>query len=124
MADDKTFDEGEVMTALCLWEAWLMMEENKELDPELRAKMEAYRDEHGSFTLRGIMIELVADCDLAWEAREALTENMGGDHHISFDFDFCPTFIESVIGSGVFDKAVASQYGGNPGPYSGVLAAA
>jgi hypothetical protein len=33
--------------------------------------------------------------------------------HIAFDFEFCPTFIAGALESGLLERAIAGQYGGD-----------
>jgi hypothetical protein len=99
------FDESEVMTALCLWEAWLTLEQGDLAEQaDLRAKMEELRDANGSFCMRQAMIDITRDCDTAWEAAEAL----GYDE--SFDFDFCYEFLIGWINDGRLADRIMQQY--------------
>lgn len=122
----RTFDEGAVMTALCLWEAWLDFEtigyakQQKGEEPgDTYRVLNEFRDSHGSFTCRQLMIDLAEDCDLAWEARDALN----GQSDIAFDFEFCPDFLAGAAANGVLDEKIKQQYGGHGGPYSTTIVA-
>jgi hypothetical protein len=107
-----TWTYGQVETAMCLWEAYMELQGEvgaDKLPTELAEKLCEIRGNHGSFVMRAVVASLADDCDKAWEAREALD----GQDHIAFDFEFCPTFIAGALESGLLDRAVASQYGGD-----------
>jgi hypothetical protein len=108
-ATDK-WSYSQVETAICLWEAVLNFHWCTE--GEEKTQLEEMFGNHGSFTMRAAIASLADDCDLAWEAREALTL---GNYHIAFDFEFCPSFISGALKSGLIERALTSQYGGDTG---------
>ena len=111
------YDDGEVLTSLCLWEAWLMMEDTTCTDSasdETRAEVEAVklaqqtiRDGHGSFVLRQAMIDLTLTIEQLWEATQALSN----DDPPCFDFDFVPAQLQAMIMDGRVDQVIQCQYG-------------
>lgn len=107
-----TFTEDELVTAMCLWEAWL------DLDAVLRAEnpdprafeaaqvaqdMEAG---HGSFTVRAALVDLVKPCDDGWRAVGALTD----DDAPVFDWEWCPRFLIDALANGMMRQALDNQY--------------
>jgi hypothetical protein len=126
----RVIDENEVMTALCLWEAWLVFEtigftkkEKGEEPGETCTVLEELRGNHGSFVCRQLMIDLAPDCDKVWEALSALLGD-GDPPCWCWDFEFVPEFLAQSAANGLLDKLLDRQYGGQPGPYSGVIQAA
>ena len=109
---DTTFTYSEAETIACLMEACCDMEQlhrDGKDHPNAKAgeKLLEHRGNHGSFTLRAALISLADDCEKAWQAHQALT-----DDHIAFDFEFCPIFLAGALESGLFDQAIQAQYGG------------
>lgn len=113
----RTYNEGEVLTSLCLWEAWLMFEETELTDDaseelreeyrQLQQRMEDIRGNHGSYVLRQAMIDLTRTIEQAWDALVSLK-----DEHVCFDFEFVPDQLKAMIKDGRFEEALAGQYGG------------
>lgn len=110
----RVFDEDTVMTAICLWEAWLdfesigfTKEQKGEQPDETYTVLSEFRGNHGSFTCRQLMIDIAAECDLAFDAAQALN---GGEFDGAFDFDFCPQFLAGAAASGLLDERVRRQY--------------
>lgn len=89
-----TWTDDEVHTAMCLWEAYEDLQMNSD-DEELKQLLTTIRDGHGTCSLRLLLIDLVKDCDLAWEAYEALN----GDG-IAFDWEFVPEFLAQQVREG------------------------
>jgi hypothetical protein len=108
---------------MCLWEAFMDLQGEvgaDKLPTELAEKLCEMRGNHGSYVMRAVVASLADDCDTAWEAREALN----GDDHIAFDFEFCPSFIAGALDSGLLERAISGQYGGDTvnGPWTVVAA--
>jgi hypothetical protein len=110
---ERTWDERQVITALCLWEATLGLSESGESDKKVGKEPSAHWhtltrlwDGVGVFTMRAAVADLAEDCDEAFKAAIAL----GYDD--SFDFDFCPEFLRGAIESGRLEKAIDRQFGG------------
>lgn len=92
------FNDSQMVTAMCLWEAWLDLlgeAKNGDEDPDVKAG-QAFVDEHGSFTIRSALVELVEACDDGWQALQALTD----DDAPCFDWEWCPSFVRSCINNG------------------------
>lgn len=111
---ERTFDDGQVLTALCLWEAWLDFEaigyakQQKGEEPgNTYTVLNELRENHGSFCCRQMMIDITPDCDAAFEAARALH---GGEYPEAFDFEFCPNFLAGAAASGLLDEKMQLQY--------------
>lgn len=102
------FTEGEVETALCLWEAYieLQMGEHGKIPNDEADAFTELRSEHGSYVMRAVMRDLVADCDKAFEAAKAL----GAPEADCFDFEFCPAFLRGAMDSGLLSQKIEAQY--------------
>lgn len=111
---EPTFTEDELVTAMCLWEAWLdlvNLTRSSGVEPELlRAAQMAkqLQNEYGSFTIRGALADLVRSCDDGWRAVSALTD----DDAPVFDWEWCPRFIQDALVNGMMRQAIDGQYGG------------
>jgi hypothetical protein len=90
------FDAAEMVTGMCLWEAWLEMISDSRKAPMDQIYKDAIeiQDGHGAFAMRSVMMALVRDCDQAWEAADKLHDQG------AFDWDFCPNFVRGAITSG------------------------
>lgn len=93
----------EVHTAMCLWEAYQELQGSGDYD--LRKQLDAIREAHGTCSLRLLLIDMVKDCDIAWEAKAALN----GDAE-SFDWDFVPEFLAGQVRSGRLTADAAHQW--------------
>jgi hypothetical protein len=103
----KIFEEDAVMTGLCLWEAWLEFTTGTDADDApLREELEQLREDHGTFTCRQAMIDLISSCDAAYEAAAALG---GGEYGGAFDWDFCPIFLREHVLDGRVRRAIEGQ---------------
>ena len=89
--------EGRAITAMCLWEAWLELDNGED---EIGVKMADIRTNIGSWTVREMMLGLAEACDTAWEMADKLTDGDTG----SFDWDFCPAFLRGVIETDKLDE--------------------
>ncbi len=103
----ETFTQGQVDTAMCLWEAWLdLLALAKDPMPDDDAvKAKAYMEGNGSCTMRSAIVDLVVPCDDAWQAVEALAEEAP-----VFDWEWCPDFIRASLHNGLIEQAVQAQY--------------
>jgi hypothetical protein len=92
---DTNFTDAEMITGMCLWEEWLELITNRPAPvDEIRKMATDLQDGHGAFAMRSVMLQLVRDCDSAWEAADKL-QDQG-----SFDWDFVPRFIAGALKSG------------------------
>lgn len=98
----RIFDDNEVMTALCLWEAMLELRGDTQVTTD--SPIEQLWETYGSFSMRQCAIDLTHDCEVAWTAAEAL------GYEDSFDFDFCPSFIAGALESGLFDAKLDAKH--------------
>lgn len=133
-----TFTERNMITGMCLWEAFLDLttvtpdtdadeegaspadgEDEAENGDDAGAVASgddgAVRDaasemvgDHGSFTIRSALVDLIGRCEAEWEAHV----QREGDNGDQFDWDWCPRFIRAVMTDGTLDAAVDRQYGG------------
>lgn len=109
------FSESHMVTAMCLWEAWMELvdfatsECSKVKDPSALACAEKARqlqENHGVFTIRAALVDLVIDCDDAWAAVEALEGEAP-----TFDWEWCPQFVRDALTVNFsFDRALERQY--------------
>lgn len=106
------YSASQVMTGLCLWEA--VLEIRNETDPisppgaptrDAKALDELF-DAYGSFTMREATIRLIEDCDLAWDAGEAM-----GEQQMSFDFEWCDIFVRGALNDGRLEAVLRGTYG-------------
>jgi hypothetical protein len=105
--DQPQWTSDEVHTAMCLWEAWLELENQQALgkETELAIEMQRLREAHGTCSLRLMLVSAVKDCDIAWEAYEALQ----GDS-ICFDWEFVPEFLAGQVLEGRFSDDNVHQW--------------
>jgi hypothetical protein len=96
-----SFIDAEMITGMCLWEAWLelIVDRPAPMDQVYKTAIEL-QDGNGAFAMRSTMLALVRDCDTAWEAADQL------DEQGSFDWDWCPTFLRGAIESGRIEQLV------------------
>lgn len=76
-----TFNEANLETGMCLWEAMLEMRG--------RPAVVARFNEVGTVAMRHAVMTLIADCESEWEA---LGDEQ--DRHAPYDWDWCPTYLE------------------------------
>lgn len=114
MADEPTFTEDEMITAMCLWEAWMdlvNLASAENVEPRARGLAEEaqrLQDHHGVFTIRGALTDLVQSCDDGWLALLELTD----DDAPVFGWEWCPRFVKDALGNGLMRQAIEGQYGG------------
>ncbi|WP_031293677.1 hypothetical protein [Sphingobium sp. HDIP04] len=76
-----TFNEANLETAMCLWEAMLEIRDR----PDIAARFE----EVGTVAMRHAVMTLIADCEREWEAARGRDED-----HSPYDWEWCPAFLE------------------------------
>jgi hypothetical protein len=98
------FTEAEMITGMCLWEAWLelIVDRPAPMDEVYKTAIEM-QDGNGAFAMRSVMLALVKDCDTAWEAADQLHEQG------SFDWDWCPSFVRGSLKSGRLAELVEKR---------------
>lgn len=123
-----TYDGEGVVTGMCLWEAMLalanpaeeegdepMIDEDADEHDGAGETSEAVDvavtasdmlSDHGSFTVRSALVDLIKPCEEAWAAeREAKGDDAG-----QFDWDWCPAFLRQSILDGSMEEALERQY--------------
>lgn len=110
-----TFSYSEIENVTCLIEAMNEME-NAALHPRQGKTSEVWitagqrfldlRGNHGSFTLRAAVASLADECQTAWNAVTALTN----DEPPCFDFEFCYDFLIGALDNGLLRLAIDLQY--------------
>jgi hypothetical protein len=104
IVDAPRFNDSAMVTGMCLWEAFMEISRS---DESSAAKL---LGEHGSFTIRGALVDLVEACDDGWQALNALTD----DDAPVFDWEWCPDFLKACIKNGSMERALQGQYGQRP----------
>lgn len=76
-----TFNEANLETAMCLWEAMLEIRD--------RSNVAARFDAVGTVAMRHAVMTLIADCEREWEEARDRDED-----HSPYDWEWCPAFLE------------------------------
>lgn len=113
ISEDPTFTSSDVVTGMCLWEAFLLLarhpedgEEIPEADEELRRKAEGMLSEEDPLTMRSAIARLIAPCTAGW--REFVARDPGGE--AQFDWDWCPRFMREAMRDGSLERAIAAEH--------------
>lgn len=100
------FNEGEMVTGMCLWEAWMELTKDRPAPTDqVYALAIQLHDGIGAYGMRSVMSDLVRDCDAAWDAASKLEQAPD-----SFDWDFCPNFLRGAVLNGRIEQLIAKQY--------------
>lgn len=90
----KTYNEANLETAMCLWEAVLDMRaalDHATLDdprlPTLKA-LDSEFEKYGTSAMRNHVASWVEECEAAWEADQA-----AGTELVPYDWEHCPAFV-------------------------------
>lgn len=124
--DAPTYTESNMITGICLWEAFLALTATPQddgddgddgdeeatddtgtdaTDADPTSVAGEMFDGHGSYTIRAALISLVKPCEEAWTAHSA-----GKDDGEQFDWDWCPRFLRGAISDGSLAEAIEGQY--------------
>lgn len=105
MTEIPRWTDDEMHTAMCLWEAYMQVQDDEEISIDVRQRFDELRA-FGTCSLRLLLVDVVKDCDLAWEAAAALGDGCYG----SFDWDFVPQFLIGAVMSGRLATAAENQW--------------
>ena len=106
-----TFTATDVVTGMCLWEAFLALTNDVEdtgeaSDDAERERADELLSDNGSFTVRNALVRLIAPCMDGWRK---VTEHKP-DGAMEFDWEWCPQFVRTAIQNGSLKAEIAAEY--------------